>query len=299
MEKRESFFKNKTVLVSVVISSILFIFVFFLEKSRYIIDLIPTLRGEVSLNDEIVITTTKNRSPILIRKDDPFIANNLRFFGNIKSDFAEVADSVCKKGDVVVEVGSHFGYNSITLGSKLKGNGKLYGFEPNIHVFSFLKKSVMLNDLEDTVILRNVAVSNSNGTCEIDDVFNIVKAKDGPQEKLRHINVNCVTLDGEIGNINSPVNLLLVDIPGCEFQIIGGASDMIKNSPDIIIVVMFDQQESSQNVNVHSEIENLIKHGFRFYWCDDKKKMHPLKATPEDIIEKNKAILVITKKQLT
>jgi FkbM family methyltransferase len=292
------FKKNKIVSVTVIISCLLFVGIFFLEKSRYIIDLIPTLRGEISLDGNIIITTTKNKLPILIRKDDPFIANQLRFFGSVKSDFAEIADSLCKSTDIVVEIGSYFGYNSVTLGNKLKGNGKLYGFEPNTHIFSFLKKSIMLNNLENTVILRNVAISDKRGTCNINDIFHIAKTQDGSLEKPRCISVDCVSIDEEMKNINKPIDLLLIDIPGYEFQIITGAADIIKKSPNIAIMVMFDQQESSQSVNVHTEIQNLIRQGFRFYWCDNNRKIHPMKATPEDVIGKNKAILIITKKQL-
>ncbi|MDR3155910.1 MAG: FkbM family methyltransferase [Holosporaceae bacterium] len=290
--------KNNIVLVAIIVSCILFVCVFFLEKSKYLFDIIPMFRGEVSLNNDMVITTTNSKLPIIVKKNDPFMANQLRFFGNIKSDFAKISDFLCRNGDVVIEVGSYFGYNSITLGNRLRGNGKLYAFEPNAHIFSFLKKSVMLNDLENTVVLHNVAVSNKQGVCDIEDVFHLAKTKNGSVEQSRPISVNCIALDSAMEKINKkPVDLLLIDVPGQEFQIIDGASEIIKKSPNITIIMMFSQQESSQSVNVYSEIENLIKQGFRFYWCDDKKKIYPLKATPEDIIEKNKAILIISRKQ--
>lgn len=294
MQESSFFERNKVVSFSIIIACMLFIGIFFMEKSKSVINMIPILRGEVSLGNNFMITTTRNGYPILIKKDDPIVGNQLRFSGDARSNFDDVVFSLCEKGGVIIEVGAHFGYRSIHFGKFLGGNGKVYAFEPNFGVFSNLRKTVFLNELDNTVVLKNVAISDYKGTCNIDDCLTIKKLDDGTFSKPRNITVNCSTLDDEMASEMRSVKLLSIDIPGSEFAIIKGAWSIINRSPDIIMVVSFDNDPI--NKDAEQELKKLEQNNFNFYVPSKGSALKEVNL--QELLKPQKTILVITKKTL-
>jgi FkbM family methyltransferase len=279
----------------------LFICMFFMEKSRSVLNVVPLLRGEVPLPNGFIITTIKHKFPIIIKKNDPFIGRQLRFSGDIKSVFAAVADSLCHRDDTVVEVGAHFGYNALTLGDRLRNGGKYYAYEPNLSVVSCLRKSVVLNDLEHVVFPRSIAIADREGICHIEDCLALAPDQDDddliapqpPQEVPKFIDVSCNTLNRELADEIHPVTLLLIDIPGLEFSIIKGARDVMKHSPNIKLVVAIDVEASSRSFDPQKEFEELEKDGYKFYVAETPKIY--ISAKTHEILARKKMVLIITK----
>ncbi|MDR2067925.1 MAG: FkbM family methyltransferase [Holosporaceae bacterium] len=302
-EKQETGFfnRNKVVSFAIIISCMLFICIFFMEKSRSVLNMVPLLRGEVHLDGGFIITTIKNKYPIIIKKNDPFIGKQLRFSGSIKSIFAAVADSLCRPNDVVVEVGAHFGYNALSLGDRLRGGGKYYAYEPNPFVISCLRKSIVLNDLEQVIFPKSIAISGKEGTCHIEDCVALASSVQDDDEPIspnqaqdhKFIDVNCNTLDKELSDEIQPITLLLIDIPGFEFSIIKGARDIMKRSPDIKLVVAIDMDESSKTLDPQKELEELAENGYKFYIAETPKTYTSAKIS--EILAKKKMVLLIAK----
>jgi FkbM family methyltransferase len=261
-----------------------------------VIDIIPVLRGEITLKDGMAITTTKEQYPILIKKDDPIVGSKLRFSGDIRSLFAETAIFLAKSGDVVAEVGSHFGYNVIGIGHKLGQAGKYYAFEPNSGIAAWLRKSLVLNDLQEVVCLKSVAIANAEETIAIDDYLSIVKNEKGEFTKPRTIMVDCSTLDIELAGETRPVNMLLADIPGLEFSIIRGAKDIIDRSENIQIIISVDKAVVATKYNLRKELEKMQERGFLLYVAEGPHSCR--EVTVEEIISKNEAVIIMTKNKL-
>ncbi|MDR1551717.1 MAG: FkbM family methyltransferase [Holosporaceae bacterium] len=291
------FHRNKGVSFAVIIACMLFIITFFLEKSKIIIDMVPILRGEVSLERDFSITTTKEGYPLVIKKNDPTVGSKVRFFGDIRSVFSETAMFFAKKGDLVAEVGPHFGYNLVRISKKLGEGGRYYAFEPNNSIFSRLRKSVVLNDLEEIAILRNVAISNKTEIISVPDCLSKIKTEDGIYKKNREINVTCSTLDKELAGETRQVSLLLIDVPGFEFATINGAEKILASSSDVKIIIYLDRIRASKNANEEAELNKLKARGFLFYLVND----HPDSCAEVgvfDILSKEEAVIVMTKKKL-
>jgi FkbM family methyltransferase len=298
-KQEEGFFvKNKALSLAVIMACMIFIGVFFAEKSKTVINAIPMIRGEVSLSGGFSITTIKGKYPILIKKDDPIVGSKLRFSGDARSDFAETAISLAQEDEIVVEAGSHFGYNAISIAKKLKKPSKYYAFEPNEGIFSCLRKSVILNDLDDVVILKNVAISDSERAFSIDDFLSIIKIPQGHYTKPRKIIVSGSTIDRELFEEPRPVSLLLIDVPGVEFSILRGAERIIENSRDIRILVSFDKTASSKNCAVEEEFQKLKSRGFNFYLVDDENISERKQVDVSDILSKDEALIIMTRNEL-
>jgi len=258
--------------------------------------MIPILRGEVHLGNNFVITTTKKGYPILIKKDDPIAGNQLRFSGSVRSDFEDIAFSLCKNDGITVEVGTHFGYRTIHYGKLVSEKGKVYAFEPNQVVFAKLRKTIFLNDLENVVELRDVSISNYKGTYSMVDCLTIKRMHDGSFTRPKNITVNCNTLDDEMMSEMNPISLLSINIPGSETRILQGAFDTINRSPDIAVVVAFDNRKSADSKDTEQVLRRFEENYFKFYVSDKDKTLKEVNLV--ELLKLKEAILVITKKSL-
>jgi FkbM family methyltransferase len=296
MPEKTSFFdKNKTAAYGIIIASLLFVCIYFLEGSKTIVEFVPILRGEVELGDGLVITTTKYHRPIIIKKDDAFVGQ-LRFSGEIRSNFDRIIRNLYNEGDIIVEVGAHFGARTINFADRVKKNGKVYAFEPNFDVFSKLKKTIILNDLEYSVSLKDVAISDTIGMIEIEDCLSISKKEDGTYTTPRNITTKCSTLDAEVDrHVQNSINLLAIDIPGSEFSILRGALNILDKSRDIIIVLLFDNDPPV--TNAEKEFKKLEKMGFKFYLSDEHDRLSSVAL--KDLLNQKEVVLVISRKNIS
>lgn len=295
MSENVGFFgRNKPVSLAIIIACMLFIGIFFLEKSRIIISLIPTFRGEVSLPNNMVITTTKSGYPIIIKKDDPKVGA-VRFSGEVRSNFDRVVHNLYSSNSVIIEVGSHFGERTVEFGNRVKRGGKVYAFEANFGIFSNLRKSIILNDLEHTVFLKNVAIYDYKGSIDIRDNLSLRSQEHAKAIRSRLITVDCNTLDSEMAFEEGAVDLLSIDIPELEFQILKGSTNVIDRSPNIVIVISFDNDPPFKNA--HEELEKFRTKGFKFYIAENKGSLKLIKI--DELLKKKEVILIITKKDLS
>jgi FkbM family methyltransferase len=296
--KRGFFSKNKTIVAAVCVAFAFLLINYFIEKAKFVQNAVPTLRGEVQLENGFSITTTRNGYPILIKKDDPFIGSKLRFSGSVKSLFAETAISLVRSDEIVAEVGAHFGYNAINIGKKMNGKGKYYAFEPNGTALGCMKKSVALNDLEGIIVPRNVAISDSKRTVVIEDCLSAIKTPRGNYVNARTMSVEGDTIDGEMSDANEsrPLSLLLIDVPGLEFPILKGAEKTIEKSKSITIVVSFDNAESSKSFDVKNELNKLKERGFKFYIAESYNNYKL--AEISDVLAKKEAVIIMTRNGL-
>ncbi|GHU17086.1 hypothetical protein FACS189472_03480 [Alphaproteobacteria bacterium] len=295
MDSSKFFFKGRAFFLALIVLFSLFIGIMFMKKTENIIGLIPKLRGEVSIGNGFVITHTKDNYPLIIKEDDPFSGQQLRFSGSVKSVFSETVADLCNGNDIIIEVGSYFGYNSVLLGKKLKKGGKIYCFEPNPSIFLCLRKNVIINDLESHCVLKNIAISSASGSCSIEDYFTVSKLKDGSYTKPRMIKVACDTLDEALEDERKAVDILATDVPGIEFLILSGASRILEHD-NIKVVFAFDKDASSKNTDVRTELNNLHALGFRFFISKGKKDISPI--TIDEIMEMKSAVLVLSRKLL-
>jgi len=97
-------------------------------------------------------------------KRNPAIA--LYDIGGYENAETELFESHIREGDVVLDLGANVGYFSLIAAKLVGENGKVYAFEPDPTNFSFLKKSVEINNYEN-VICEQKAVSNENGKLKL------------------------------------------------------------------------------------------------------------------------------------
>lgn len=283
---------NRLISYFIIIAATLFLFVFALEKSKSLQNLIPTLRGEITLANGLVITTIRNEYPIIIRKDDPFIGNQLRFSGEVISNFSEAAERICQSGDKIVEVGANFGFNTIILGKKIGPKGKIYTYEPNGAIFKCLQKSIYFNELEKIVELRNIAMGDHIGVCDIDDVMSVIRYESGELSKADVKSVACSTLDEDLRG--KKISMLLVDLPGQEFHIVNHARQLIESSDNLKILLSF--KDTGENGSEEQTLDFLSERGYKCYEVTSGSVFTLI--TKEEVMKLSEGVLLFSKEQL-
>lgn len=287
-------FKNKVISRSVIVVCILFLIVLVFEKTKMIFKLVPIFRGEVMVNN-FVITTTSDGSPILTTKYDPDTGGQLRVFGTIRSKFNSVISSFYNDNSVVVEVGPHFGYNTISLAKGLKDGGKIYAFEANSQVCSALRKTLVLNSIDDKVVIKSIAISDHKGFCDIADCISIRELPDGTYSEPRIFSTQCNTLDEEMVDENRPVDLVAADIPDMEIPILRSCENIIDRSPNIVLILTFDNDPVDPGAEI--EFTKLKAKGMKFYKATEKDNYTQIEDINNLLKEKN-VILIITRRDL-
>jgi len=177
---------------------------------------------------------------IMVNPNDPVVSGALRFGVYENAEVALVL-SLCKPGNVFVDVGANVGLYTALAGLAVGPSGKVFAFEPEPESFSFLQKTVAENKLLNTKIVQSAA-SNTNGEHRLytssgnrgdHRLYNNADA-DGS------VGVKTLRLDDFLRSEGiSKVDILKIDVQGFEGFVIEGMAETIRNSSNISIVMEF------------------------------------------------------------
>lgn len=289
-------FKNKFILLSVILACLVLVLTLINEKTRTTFKLLPMFRGEVALNaNNFVITTTMDGSPIIINKDDPHV-NNLRMCGQVHSLFNDVLKVFLKRNHrIIIEIGPRFGYNTINLAKTLTPDGKMYVFEANKEVCNALRKTITLNDLGDLIKLKNIAISDHEGLCKIPDCTSIRELSGGTFSKAQIFSAQCRTLDSEIAGEKGAVDLISIDVHDSEIQVLKACNNVIARSPNIAIVLTFDNDPV--DIEARAELEAIQELGMKIYLCSKNNQWREIEDIDE-LLQHRNVVLVLSKNEI-
>jgi len=168
-------------------------------------------------------------------KAPPFEILNFSCFENEESEFMY---SLIKDGDVIFDVGARIGWYSINFAKRFP-NSEIYAFEP-VHInFSFLKKNIQHNSLNN-VRFYNYALVNREGEGTLLDFID-EGAKSFNQkvsELSSHKKIHCYAKrldDFCSGQHLESLDLIKSDVVGAEFEMIKGGIETIKRFKPIIV----------------------------------------------------------------
>ena len=291
---RKGLSSNKLISTCIAISLFVFFGVIIAERNDLFEEFIPTLRGEINLPDNYIITSIDQTYPILIKKSDPKIAEQLRYKGHVISVFDRAARQLYTEGDVVAEVGAHYGYNAIMLGNLLKTNGKYIAIEGNPSVAKCLYKNMVLNDLSNVVEVLQIAVSDHEGVAVIDDIVSASKGANGSVTvSTRNIQVRSNTLDNLLNE--KKVTFVLMDVPSTAFQVLRGANNLISESEQIKFLVRLDLERVDNQEEARQDLLSLNNRGLRFYEITPAST--PKEISVDEIMEQKKVVVLMRKEK--
>jgi FkbM family methyltransferase len=244
---------------------------------------LPDFKGKIRLISFIVKDLLNRKEPITIIGKHHLnytipntidsVGKCLVINGMYEKRSIDLINKSSTASSVVFDVGANIG--SITLPVAKTTGAKIHAFEPSKLSFSFLKKNVSDNNL-DNIILNNYAVHSEDQIrlqfYESEEKYgnssfsNIVK--DQP-----HYLVQTVSLDNYCNrNSVSKINLLKIDVQGYEIEVLKGALSLLKNKAiDVIIFEMESWAEEQAGYSAGSAQEFLLMNCYQLFTMKNRK----------------------------
>jgi FkbM family methyltransferase len=187
-------------------------------------------------------------------------------------EYTLIFEKLAKKCTAFADIGANIGYYSL-LAARANPSMKVYAFEPAAGPFHFLKKNVAINRLENQIEIFAIALSNTAGSIEFQEIqstgktrsrYNLGGAGKILKDSDSRSNIIPILVPAETMDVffekRSPLpDLIKMDTEGTENMILDGAQKIIHARKPIIIC------ETLFHV-IERELEEVMrKHGYRFY----------------------------------
>jgi FkbM family methyltransferase len=170
------------------------------------------------------------RGPLAGRKW--LLASRSNFFwGTYEPEQTQAFQKIIRPGNVVFDVGAHYGYYTL-LSSTLAGpQGKIFAFEPSPENIPRLKKHLTINHCDNVTVL-DVALSDHEGTARFD---NQAGSGTGHLSPEGSIEVRVTTLDALSSRLPTP-HVMKIDCEGAEVEVLKGGEKTISSSKPAIFL---------------------------------------------------------------
>lgn len=159
--------------------------------------------------------------------------------------------NVVEKNSTVIDVGAYLGIYSIV--ALRQGARNVFAYEPNPVTATRLRENLKLNSLENSVIIRQLALSSTDGHSEL-LIPSGREYSSGAQLSESNIGrdlskwesiekVRTLTLDVDIRGANiTKISAIKIDTEGFELQVLMGATDtLLKHKPVLLIEILEPQ----------------------------------------------------------
>lgn len=220
-----------------------------------------------------VVSKLENGMQIIINKHDRCVCRFIRVTGHWDVNELKVVNKIVQPGFTVVEVGGNFGCYALTMAGLVGEKGKIHTFEANPRVSKYLEESVKLNNLQNVITVHHKAASNKSyngmmvyGIANIGGgyILDNTEAAKKVCETSDCVPIQAITLDSIFAN--EKVDMLKIDAEGAEPWIIEGASQMLKNNPNIILMMEWIASHMQRNgVDLKKFVAKLSECGFKFW----------------------------------
>jgi FkbM family methyltransferase len=204
----------------------------------YKIPLFKTVLSPIvnNLKQEFVII---ERLKIFINKSDISVSEGLLQYGIWEEYTTKIIKENIKKGDTVLDLGAHIGYDTLIMAKLVGPKGKVYSFEPDSKNFELLKKNVEVNHFKN-VILINKAVNDKSKVLKF-----YISQENTADHRLydsndnrNYVEIQSVSLDDYFKK-TIKVDFVKMDIQGSEVKALLGARKIISFNKRIKILTEF------------------------------------------------------------
>jgi FkbM family methyltransferase len=220
--------------------------------SRYQTLLLSGIRHPQTIRIRISGIEFKLRSSI---EDDHFQNAFLKQLKGWEDEVIATWVNLIKRDEIAIDVGAYLGIYSI-LGASM-GASLVLAYEPNPFTISRLQQNIDLNDFNDRVLVRDVALASSSmeGFLEAPkgrklssgtmlSSHKIQANEDHSNNWERIAKVKLVKLDEEIQKLEHPVRIsvIKIDAEGSEMDVLEGAQKTLVNYRPYLIIELLDYE---------------------------------------------------------
>ncbi len=232
------------------------------------------------LGADVAMTRLADGHHMFIDPHDRTVGSHLIAHGYWEQWIHSVVESLVSEGDRIVEVGSNFGYYTISMAVKAGPTGHVTAFEGNPRLCRLIGRTMEFNGYKDRVTIVNKAATDAAGPI----FFSISRTNSGgghaaaypgwSPPDMEQIEVEGVRLDDAI---EGQVDFLRMDAEGSEPMILRGAERLLSN-PDITVVMEWDVFQMSGRTSVPDLVAWLADLGFSFWRIETDTSLSPISA---------------------
>lgn len=214
---------------------------------------------------------------------DRGVSKTLRSHGTYQPVLAGLLKEFAKPGMVCLDGGAHIGTFTLLLSGLVGETGWVHAFEPSSRNYAILSENVRANR-RNNVVLNHGALGDSNhhGVLYLNET-NTGDCRMYPSGQGREMEaVGVVTVDSYMSTQGGKLDILKLDTQGCEFDILRGARNTIRNSPNLILVTeAYAPILEEVGVPIDDLVQLLIESSFSDFRLVYGKRADPVK--PERI----------------
>ena len=176
-------------------------------------------------------------------------------------------ENSCKEGDVFYDIGANVGAYSLVAHAIMKGNCKIYAFEPSFSTFTALCQNIQVNRYEEGIIPLQIALSERTNLL----TFNYSDVTPGAAGHSQGVTSQDIaaefkqtllsfSLDDLIDKFGLEIpNHIKIDVDGAELEILKGGSTTFRNSAMQSVLIEVDERKYPEN-----EIQKIMTdYGFK------------------------------------
>lgn len=214
-----------------------------------------------------------------------WVANSFAIRGFYEWAIVNIANSICRPGDTIIEVGANIGTESLLYAAIVGPAGRVASFEPFPDNLRMLRRQLDLNRLTHVDVFPN-AVSDQQGTLHFVapvDEGNFGQghlADPGAASPAggKTIDVECVRLDDlfAAGQLLAP-RLLVIDVQGAELGVLRGGREMIRAARPYLVLEVDPEFLVGQGLSVEAVQKMLEEWGYRA-WSISKWGLRPART---------------------
>jgi FkbM family methyltransferase len=169
--------------------------------------------------------------------DQRYLHQEIIRSGVYESETTQFFNKFIKPGWNVIDIGANIGYYTVLLAKLTGPTGKVYTFEPTRKYFGYLSRNVRENDLNN-VILNRIGLSNKKGKVKLKfDNSSATAFWTGDKKPEYSEVINLVSLDNYLKYYSmSRLDLIKVDVDGCEPDLLKGAVRTLKKYQPVIVM---------------------------------------------------------------
>ncbi len=221
-------------------------------------------------------------------KDERIAPLEIFIFNTYEHDDFAMIRRLIKPGQSILDVGGNIGFHSVSLGLEFP-TSKFYAFEPIPKTFSYLKKHVEINNLNN-VSVHNFGFSNE----EKDLTFffypegsgNASSANLSEKENVQNITCHVSTIDKYVKENSLNVDFIKCDVEGAELFVFQGAQETLTSQKPIVFAEILRKWSKKFNYDPNEIFNLFYKLGYKAYTAKGSQLI-PFEKMTENTIENN------------
>ncbi len=191
--------------------------------------------------------------------------------GHWEPETISFLQSYLRSGMTFLDVGANIGLYSV-IASRLVGrSGTVYSFEPHPLLYRVLRSNAKRNDCRN-IVVNNYAIADRDGErllfLSSEDSFANTSLR--PPARFysgSSVPVRTVSLDSYVSSMAlSQIDVIKLDIEGAELQALSGASTVLKEYAELVILVEFCDENTRQFGYSTADLASFLRSkGFKLF----------------------------------